>query len=350
MEKIDKTNYEAYFLDYMEGTLSAEGEADLMSFLDEHPNLKSELATDMNLVPLFPEEIVFENKDVLRIDQSDLILIPATIPDLIIASVEKQLSPKHEAQLLAFITKEGLEQTYLSYTNTILRPDLTVVYEGKEKLKVTTGMIISLSFVKRAAAVAAVGLMLVTLAINWNSATGDNHPNTVSKFASQANQVEFLRDLIQRQSPSVDQVSPQSVEQETDNKRQNSPAIFQNTADERTLEELQNDEMIALQNDSLVPLKHQPESKEKFNNMNVDAFVKSDHNSPINEETVSAVLGDEIARVRTEQPYKIVTDAASNLVNKEIEFTRDRDLSNNNYVSYGFKIGNFGFEHKKAIK
>ena len=49
MEKIDLNNYEAYFLDLMEGTLSAEEKHDLFAFLELHPELKAEMEEDFGL-------------------------------------------------------------------------------------------------------------------------------------------------------------------------------------------------------------------------------------------------------------------------------------------------------------
>lgn len=350
MEKIDLTNYEAYFLDYMEGSLSLEEQRDLISFLDQHPELKDELELDLTAVSLLPDAIQFDNKAALRIDESELILTPNTLPDLMIACLEKQLSPRHEAQLLTYIANEGLEKTYLTYTNTILQPDLTVVFEEKSKLKVKTGMVISMSFVKRAAAIAAVGLVLVTLAINWNGAPGIVNPNTESKFATDVNQIKFLRNRFERQIDSIENTNDDLVEEEMNRFPNQTPRNFPPKDLEDAFDNFENNGIVAVQKDSLNPSQKQRDLNDKTDPFKTDEIVKIDRNVPAIGEPDLVVPMDEVAGVRTEEPYRIVTDAASNLVNKEIEFTRDRDLSNNNYVAYSFKIGNFGFEHKKATK
>ena len=62
MEKIDLNNYEAYFLDFMEGSLSAEEKHDLFTFLEKHHELKNEFELDFGEMALFPVTITFENK------------------------------------------------------------------------------------------------------------------------------------------------------------------------------------------------------------------------------------------------------------------------------------------------
>ena len=54
-------NYEAFFIDYLEGTLSSELVQELNSFLRIHPELKVELE-DFAFIPLYDNQIKFENK------------------------------------------------------------------------------------------------------------------------------------------------------------------------------------------------------------------------------------------------------------------------------------------------
>lgn len=49
-----------------------------------------------------------------------------------------------------------------------------------------------------------------------------------------------------------------------------------------------------------------------------------------------------------EQPYRLITNAASDLINREVSFTREKDNATENYVAYGFKLGKFEFERKKS--
>lgn len=63
--KINRNNYEAWFLDYAEGTLSPEQVADLLLFLEENPDLKNELDA-FEIISLEEEKPVFEAKSLLK--------------------------------------------------------------------------------------------------------------------------------------------------------------------------------------------------------------------------------------------------------------------------------------------
>ena len=66
MKKINKHNYEAFFLDYYEKNLSTEEVAELMLFLENHPNLKEEFE-DYEEIILEPDTtVIFENKNSLK--------------------------------------------------------------------------------------------------------------------------------------------------------------------------------------------------------------------------------------------------------------------------------------------
>ncbi|MEM6319722.1 MAG: hypothetical protein AAF960_18770 [Bacteroidota bacterium] len=63
---INKFNYEAYALDYLEGTLSPELQAEMAQFLKTHPTIDAELSGIMEWTPLQPDmEVVYEKKDQL---------------------------------------------------------------------------------------------------------------------------------------------------------------------------------------------------------------------------------------------------------------------------------------------
>jgi hypothetical protein len=63
---INKHNYEAFFLDYSEGSLSVEKVAELLLFLEENPLLKEELE-NFDLLELDPTVDVSFNKEFLKV-------------------------------------------------------------------------------------------------------------------------------------------------------------------------------------------------------------------------------------------------------------------------------------------
>lgn len=348
MEKIDLNNYEAYFLDFMEGSLSAEEKHDLFTFLEKHPELKNEFELDFGEMALFPVTITFENKAELKIDEADLIITPNTLPDLMVASIEKQLSSKHQQQLISYIDKHELSAVHATYKNTILKPDLAVVFDEKERLKQKGGILISKATFRRAAAIAAVGLVLVTLAVNWGVSPGANTIDPQSKFVNDQVKTRFLNGFIS------DHTERNKADFSTDvepNQEPKSPApkeideLIQFMNNEDIVE--QRDE---ISNDSIPALKNNPTPLDDLEQPKDYELVKDEDKDPVEKGIPMLHTEDIYASIRKEEPYKIVTEAASNLVNKEVEFTRDRNINTNNYVAYSFKLGNFGFEHKKSSK
>ena len=63
---IKKHNYEAYFLDYHEGNLTPQEVADLLLFVEQHPELKDEFESFENVTLEDYSTPSFENKDILK--------------------------------------------------------------------------------------------------------------------------------------------------------------------------------------------------------------------------------------------------------------------------------------------
>lgn len=132
MSKIDRNNYEAFYLDYLEGNLSKENSARLKLFLEENPDLKAELE-EFEMVEVSPEPVVQFNKELLKKNITN-----NNIEDYIIASIEEQISTDDEIELQEFLKKTPEAQKLANrYKKTIL-PKLTIFYPHKNKLKVTS--------------------------------------------------------------------------------------------------------------------------------------------------------------------------------------------------------------------
>ncbi|NOQ70912.1 MAG: hypothetical protein GQ574_02860 [Crocinitomix sp.] len=345
MEKIDLNNYEAYFLDLMEGTLSVEERHDLFAFLELHPELKAEMEADFGALELNPAPITFDGKAQLKIDEAQLILTPNTIDDIMIASVEGQLSTEHDAQLTTYIAANNLEKTFAYYKATLLKADTSVVYTEKKKLKVKTGIVISLPLIMRFSAIAAVGVILLTVAFrNWDGQDVVNTDGPSNQFATVRSNSNFNFSKTRILNDAVDPTI------------ENGDGFnYTPTQNEQYLPDV-NDDNIAMEDAPVLidtattrPFDFEL-PKDDIEEMNNDDIVEENQNDPTPiipiemEEDPGVVL----ASVTTEEPYKIVTDAASNLMNRDVKFTRDRSTASNDYVAYGFKLGKFEFERKKS--
>lgn len=354
MEKIDLNNYEAYFLDFMEGNLAVEEKRDLFDFLEVHPELKSEMENDFGGLELFPEFTEFDHKSSLKIDESDLILSLNTIDELMIASIEGQLSKKHEAQLQAYLQKNNLGRKYAGYQATILKADPAVQYPDKENLKKET-RVIRFPLYARIASIAAVGLLLIGFAIDWNQLNNPVNTNTDRNSVSFA-KVKWTPALIKSNGGADLNIAEQEInptespQRKVQERNENSiqknldalgPKDLMVSDDEPRLDSAKDEQKAIIKLDLKQPELDEPEFVENppIDSLNIEYKIKEDEEK--------AIFASN-HKVRKEEPFKIVTDAASDVVNKNIQFTRDKDVASNEYVAYSFKLGNFEFERKKA--
>lgn len=228
---INKNNYQAFFLDYHEGNLSPQRVADLLLFIEQHPELKEEFENFENFTLEDLSSIKFENKSNLKkqitlenkddyfirsventlnttekslltnfikqhpqylydlelfnktklpVDDSikfenknALKRVAITNDDVLVSSVEGLLS-KEEATLLnqRLIVDAKMKHDFYLYQQTKLIADPFIVFENKEELKRKEKKVIPLFYY---VAIAASLLLLVGLSYLFNSNNTDKH-------------------------------------------------------------------------------------------------------------------------------------------------------------------------------
>ncbi|MBK8927677.1 MAG: hypothetical protein IPM74_17675 [Crocinitomicaceae bacterium] len=337
MEKINRHNYEAYLLDYLEGNLGTEEQHDLLVFLAENPDLKEAIDFDLPSITLSPDKDVFENKADLKMhDESTLSL--NTVEYWMIDAVEGNLSTDKQQELDEFIRKHQLEKTFTTYQATLLKADLNVVFADKKSLKVATGIIIPLY--ARIASVAAIGLVLLTLGYNLLSddTTGNsvNPGGEMSAKSFQNNKLNFTENEIEKRTNLTQQSTEKS--NQTERRKNKTPDINNQIVE-------QNIEQSDTGNTKLNIETNQPENN--FANQDNQQDEKENPEEKLDIIDV-AQAGTVTNKYVIEEPFKVVTNAASNFTNRDINFTREKNTETNEYVSYGVKIGNFEFERKKT--
>ncbi len=208
---INKNNYEAFFLDYHEGNLSPQQVADLLLFVEQHPELKEEFesfenvtlddlsnvsfegkaslkkeitlenredyfirnventltATEKNLLEnfikqhpqylteleLFQKTKVFADTSVIFENKESLKKTVVTTDDLLIASVEGLLTKQENVLLNQQLSVDAeMQNSYSLYKQTKLVADTTIVYENKEELKRKERKVVPLFYYVAAAA------------------------------------------------------------------------------------------------------------------------------------------------------------------------------------------------------
>jgi hypothetical protein len=122
-------NYEEFIIDYFDGNLSAEESADLLLFLEQHPNIKSEFEM-FSAAPLTElEEVNYEAKDKLK---KGLAINNETI----VAYLEKDLPLAEIKEFESAVQKNiQLKKEVALFQKTFLKTDATIIYANKKNLK-----------------------------------------------------------------------------------------------------------------------------------------------------------------------------------------------------------------------
>lgn len=133
--EINRNNYEAWFLDYIEGNLSAEREAMLLLFLEHNPDLKQELE-GFEMISLSDDQPSFELKDTLKkTDEKTL----ERFESLSIGSLEN-INSAEESDELNRMLKEmpALEKELLQFYKTKIQAESVSLDEKELYLKNTS--------------------------------------------------------------------------------------------------------------------------------------------------------------------------------------------------------------------
>ena len=132
MNNINKHNYEAFLLDYLEGTLDTGLEKELMAFLELHPEIELE-DFNVNMVTLESPEIKLQNKESIKKaeDSNELNEI-----DLLIIGEIEGINDAVKTNLLETekISNPEISKVVNLYKKTILTAP-SIIFANKNKIK-----------------------------------------------------------------------------------------------------------------------------------------------------------------------------------------------------------------------
>jgi len=335
MEKINKHNYEAFFLDYMEGNLSASQIEEMFAFLDENPELKSELETDFDEVLLTPSTDVIDNKESLKVIEEGYSY--NSTDDLMIASIEGEISPTEQKELDTILENETSRLEYKVYQNTILSADLSEKFEDKKSLKKKDGRIVPLYL--RYASLAAAIIILIALFYNPNAAVETNGIIKNGAVISEAS--EYMSPLDVDADYMGDGIAEEAPRTNWNNNH----------------ELIRNDELVEI----VIP------DKDSLVDTTDNIFLPVIEDDPIVENPKKEIIPEKLDELKPdvdplegigdvamldnivkEEKLQYFTKAAGNVMDTDVSLTRDKNTDNNQYVGFQFKIGKFEFERKKA--
>lgn len=158
MQSIDQHNYEAYFLDHLEGNLSKVQEQELHLFLEQHPHLKAEVE-EMKL--LYLEEsssMVFNGKDKLYRNEETALLQEE---HLCIAAAEDALTVEEQIEFDELLLNRNDLLAELAYYQKTRLSATKITFPHKEKLKKRVVVFNSWKTYVSAAAAAILAIFLI---------------------------------------------------------------------------------------------------------------------------------------------------------------------------------------------
>ncbi len=130
--KPDRTNYEIWLIDLLDGNLDEGRSRELMEFLDANPDLKEEFDT-LTALRLLPDKAQFTPKEKLFKSVSELPL--SQIEYLSVASLEKDITPEQMSELKKNISLDPEnKRIFDSFQKIRLIPPL-IHYKNKNQLK-----------------------------------------------------------------------------------------------------------------------------------------------------------------------------------------------------------------------
>ena len=148
--KINRNNYEAFFIDYLEGNLDIKLVDDFIEFLQQNPDLKEELLL-FETVSVGQEEIIFNKKELLFKDKYDA---ENEFNQAAIASVEGEIFASEKTEFENYLTTHPEKQKEAElFRLTKLQPDQSIIFNSKNKLYRRSAAKTILMWTTRAAAV-----------------------------------------------------------------------------------------------------------------------------------------------------------------------------------------------------
>ncbi len=348
MSLITKNNYEAFLLDYIEGNLSPEMRAELMLFFENHPELKEDL-DDFELVSTNPEEIIFKDKESLKVEEDKIGII--NYEDAIIAKVEGIISEKESTSLLAFLKHNPEKEKELKlYEKTkLVAPAIT--FNDKEELKQKEDKVIPLYWWYSAAAAVILALFLLK-GINWTAENTElpiaeeKHNVLPIENNETENKENFVEENIQEEELAIqEQKEPIQKKSNTSNPKKkiiekNSIKVYPEIIDEKK------EDLNLANNETVEPIK-----KDSISLPIIKEVIKNKDEEVLYADDVKITYEDEIVADNTNNGNPNGPNKISKLrLLKEVLTSKVKDKvldeetdSNGEVVAYAFNVGPFNF-------
>lgn len=156
--KIDRSNYETFFLDFHEGNLSEGLTRELFSFLDSNPDLKEEFES-FEMIAVSPSDEKFFDKNNLKKDT----ITSSNYKIWFVGYIENDLTSEQKKEVEQFVERNpSLKPELEIFKQTKLVPDHQIIFEDKKQLKRGGKVILFTPQFNRIAVAASIALLLLT--------------------------------------------------------------------------------------------------------------------------------------------------------------------------------------------
>lgn len=341
-QKINIYNYEAFLLDYSEGRLSSEQEAELMLFLSKHPDLNFDPETLHDTV-LTQEHLPYLNKAELKKSEKDLVS-----DEMMVEYIEGTLNEENKKQVeVNVLYHTGIKKELDLYLKTILRPDKDIVFDEKSKLKRKNKVILfSLSEYVRYGIAAAV-LLLLGLTFWWNSSI-----EPVSPLAKKESEKKNPTDYTIHEPMASKTFSPYAV---TETKTLDQP----NSKSEKKKHEPSHHPIEPIDNYVAQQQNMKPEPKQDINSVTEPTSEKemlADQHSELKEKnnTVVVISDDDETIVAQNQTthkkslWSLVGKTLKNLNKAGVKSVDGEESQSSGAKDYLLTFGTFSVSHSQA--
>lgn len=339
MSNINRNNYEAFLLDYLEQNLSPDLAAELMLFLAQNPDLKTELDEFENVTFEANTSTTFNHKGTLK---------QAAIEELMIAEIEGLNTPEESNELFTEIAQNSTyNQLFSNYKKTILIP-APIVFEDKKALKQKDTKVVSLYWwISSAAAI----LVLFFLLKNFNNDTVEPLIVESSKLKVESKQPKVLSSqstVLNQQSTVLSQEFSNNNSKQKNKPNTQHPSLnSQQSAPNNQVPEPT--EMITIEPVEKEYIVIEP-SKTEY--IEIEPYVAEVNNAKQDEYlTVSELLKKEAQKriLETETKNAPAELVAANLVAKVLGKNAEVETAQNDQgetEEYALNIGEFSFSRK----
>jgi hypothetical protein len=249
--KINRNNYEAFFIDYLEGSLDEKMVDDFIEFLQQNPDLKEELSL-FETVSVEQEKITFNKKELLFKEKFD---IESEFNQAAVARLEGDISDAEKAEFENYLSSHPDKQKEAElFTKTILQPDKSLVFSKKRKLyRYSAGRTVLL-WTSRVAAILIVTLTVYIFIENLsNNSVLESQLASVEKEADKKDNAPAAKELPakndKQEEPKIIKEEPVKPAVKKEERKPNQTKIIRENSQGRLI----NDDLALLRKDVEVP-------------------------------------------------------------------------------------------------